>query len=305
MGVALAILMHVDPHQLRTFVTVARRGSFSKAAEELGYTQSAVSQHIAALESDLGAVLLSRRPVTPTSAGARLLEHAGPLLLRLEAARADIARLTAAPTSRLVAALSPLAITPHVADALSSFDLTLRVLDRDAIPAAVATGAVDFGLTDGIAAPNDPLYLPDVGLLTTVAVVEQPLVVVLPDDHPLAGRAGLRLPDLADARWIDAPGTGIPLSRLRSVGGTGGFRASVRYEGTDVRGVIALAAAGHGLTLLPRGVAHGVPISSPPLVHRVELLHSGLPQGLVESLTQGLGSDRIQGRTLPNRTSSP
>ena len=48
---------------LRTFVTVVRLGSFSAAAQELGYTQSAVSQQIAALEHDLGVALLHRRPV--------------------------------------------------------------------------------------------------------------------------------------------------------------------------------------------------------------------------------------------------
>ncbi|HEY3508870.1 MULTISPECIES: LysR family transcriptional regulator [Kribbella] len=70
----------MDPHLLRTFVAVASCGSFSAAAEQLGYTQSAVSQHIAALESDLGTPLLHRRPVVPTPSGERLLEHAGPLL---------------------------------------------------------------------------------------------------------------------------------------------------------------------------------------------------------------------------------
>ncbi|NUS03412.1 MAG: LysR family transcriptional regulator, partial [Nonomuraea sp.] len=82
----------MDPNLLRTFVTVARHGSFSAAATELGYTQSAISQQIAALEADLGLPLLSRRPVEPTAAGLRLLEHAGPLLLRLRAARADVLR---------------------------------------------------------------------------------------------------------------------------------------------------------------------------------------------------------------------
>ncbi|MFC5828966.1 LysR family transcriptional regulator [Nonomuraea insulae] len=77
----------MDPHLLTTFVTVARTGSFSAAAAELGYTQSAVSQQIAALETDLGLPLLRRRPVEPTPAGLRLLEHAGPLLLRLRAAQ--------------------------------------------------------------------------------------------------------------------------------------------------------------------------------------------------------------------------
>ncbi|WP_460370837.1 LysR family transcriptional regulator, partial [Actinocorallia lasiicapitis] len=83
----------MDPHLLRTFVTVARLGSFSAAATELGYTQSAVSQHIAGLEQELGAALLTRRPVAPTPVGDRLMEHAVPLLLRLDAARDDIARL--------------------------------------------------------------------------------------------------------------------------------------------------------------------------------------------------------------------
>ncbi|WP_449066131.1 LysR family transcriptional regulator, partial [Planomonospora algeriensis] len=68
----------MDPHLLRTFVTVADLRSFSAAAERLGYTQSAVSQQIAALEADLGVALLGRRPVAPTPAGRRLLEHAGP-----------------------------------------------------------------------------------------------------------------------------------------------------------------------------------------------------------------------------------
>ena len=57
----------MDPHLLRTYVTVARLASFSEAARELGYTQSAVSQHIQALEQDLGAPLLTRRPVLPTA----------------------------------------------------------------------------------------------------------------------------------------------------------------------------------------------------------------------------------------------
>ncbi|MFC7648989.1 LysR family transcriptional regulator [Streptosporangium lutulentum] len=89
----------MDPHLLRTFVTVVHRGSFSAAAEDLGYTQSAVSQQIAVLEADLGLALVHRRPVTPTPAGERLLEHAGPLLLRHRAARADVLRAAAGRSS--------------------------------------------------------------------------------------------------------------------------------------------------------------------------------------------------------------
>ncbi|MET9952000.1 LysR family transcriptional regulator [Streptomyces sp. NPDC006339] len=295
----------MDPHLLRTYVAVARLGSFSEAARALGYTQSAVSQHIAALEGDLGLPLLTRRPVAPTPAGERLLEHAGSLLLRLDAARADLARFAAPPRETLTLVASPLALHPRPLAVLPATGVTLRVLPRDEVPAAVATGAADLGLVDGVAAPSDPLRLPDVAPLTARRVAEEPLAVVLPADHPLACRAGLDLADLVDARWLDAPDAGIPLDRLRAAHGGpagSGFRAALRCEGTDVRTVAALAAAGHGLALLPAsaGVAAGVaaggpgagalvPLAAPRLVHRTELLHAGgEPVGPVAELVRRL-----------------
>jgi DNA-binding transcriptional LysR family regulator len=276
----------VDTHLLRTFVTVARRGSFSAAADELGYTQSAVSQHIASLEADLRTPLLHRRPVGVTEAGARLLEHAEPLLLRLAAARADVRRLVTAPPEHLVVGASALALTGGFASRLADLrsqrpevSVTVRTLSRPEIPARVADGTLDVGLVDGVAAPTDPLPLPDVGPLHAVALAEEPLVVVLPPDHPLADRQALDLPHLADARWIDAPEAAMPLDRLRTASGTDGFRPSLRYEGPDVRGLINLATAGHGLALLPRSAANGVPLLR--LLHRVELLHGGPAAGLL------------------------
>jgi DNA-binding transcriptional LysR family regulator len=277
----------VDPHLLRTFVAVARYGSFSAAAVELGYTQSAVSQHIAALEGDLKTPLLSRRPVALTDAGARLLEHAEPLLLRLAAARADVTRLAASPATALVVGASALtaagfaATLAGVRSARPLTSVTVRVLERAAIVAKVADGTLDLGLVDGIAAPTDPLHLPDVGPLTALAVAQEPLAVLLPYGHPLSGRPGLHLADLADARWIDAPETAMPLDRLRAASGSDGYRPSLRYEGTDVRGLIALAAAGHGLALLPESVVRGVagvavPLTVPRLTHRIEVLYGGL-----------------------------
>ncbi|HYA53719.1 MAG TPA: LysR family transcriptional regulator [Streptosporangiaceae bacterium] len=277
----------MDPHLLRTFMAVADLGSFSLAASRLGYTQSAVSQQIAALEADLGAVLLHRRPVTVTEAGARLLEHAGPILLRLDAARAEVARVAAPPPARLVLGLAPLAMTEVAVLALAGIRpshprlaVTLQVTGREAVGAAVAAGTLDLGLVDGAAAPGDPLRL-DIGPATAVMVAERELAVVLPGGHPLAGRSALRLEDLADARWLDAPDTGMPLADLRAATGSDGFRPALRYEGTDVRTLIALASAEHGLTVLPRPVVDaapgvtGVPLSWPPLVHRTEIIRGG------------------------------
>ncbi|MET9100588.1 LysR family transcriptional regulator [Streptomyces antibioticus] len=286
----------MDPHLLRTFVTVARLASFSEAARELGYTQSAVSQHIAALEQDLGALLLTRRPVAPTTAGERLLEHAGPLLLRLEAARADVVRLAAAPDLGLTLAAAPTALTPRVLAAFPAAGVTLRVPARAAVPAAVAAGTADLGLVDGLAAPSDPLRLPDVAPLTTYGVAEEPVCVLLPEAHPLARRGGLRLGDLADARWLDAPDTALPLEELRAANGGRGFRPALRYDGTDVRALTGLAAAGHGLAVLPRTVAAGVPgavavpLTAPRVVHRIELVYAGTPTGAAAALVTALSA---------------
>lgn len=98
----------------------------------------------------------------------------------------------------------------------------------------LAGGALDIGLVDGMAAPSDPLRLPGLWPLTTRIIAESPLVVALPDDHPLAQRTGLRLADLADARWIDAPDAAVPLDQLRVLDGQGGYRAGLRFEGFNL-----------------------------------------------------------------------
>jgi DNA-binding transcriptional LysR family regulator len=279
----------VDTNLLRTFVAVARCGSFSAAARDLGYTQSAVSQQVAALEHDLGVALLHRRPVAPTEAGQRLLEHAAPILLRLGAARADVQRLSGAPPTRLLVGVSPLVDTQPITAALVELQqsmprvsLTLQVTDRDTVTSAIAEGAIDLGLVDGVTAASDPLHLRDAGPLTTTAVAERPVVIAMPNAHPLATRKRVSLDDLVDARWIDAPDTATPLTHLRAIAGADGFRASLRYDGTDVRTLLTLVAAGGGLALLPQHVvgnrpdATAIPLSAPRLVHRTELVHGHL-----------------------------
>lgn len=156
--------------------------------------------------------------------------------------------------------------------------LVLRVVARDELVRQVATDALDLGLLDGFSAPNDPLPVTELGPAEITAYGQQPAVVALPRTHPLAVRSALALADLAVARWIDAPDVAAPLPQLRAAAGTDGFRSAVRYDGTDVAGLLAVVAAGHGLALLPAGPvrAHpelvGVDLGEPRLVHRVELV---------------------------------
>ncbi|MEV4567949.1 LysR family transcriptional regulator [Nonomuraea sp. NPDC049419] len=93
----------------------------------------------------------------------------------------------------------------------------------------------------------------------------------------------------ADARWLRTPL--CPLPRLRELVG-GGFPAAVGYDGEDVHTVLNLVAAGHGLTLLPASAGPGpcaaVRLAEPRLVHRVELLHTTLPDGPVSEVAATL-----------------
>jgi DNA-binding transcriptional LysR family regulator len=279
----------VEAQLLRTFVTVARLRSFSAAAVELGYTQAAISQQIAALEGDLKVCLLNRRPVTPTEAGARLLEHAEPILLGLDAARADVTRMTRPPSAALVVGMTPLAggsqALPLALAALRQrmprLDVTVQLGGRDNVLTAVARGDLDLGLTDGLAARGDPL--PGFAALTAVGLSQVGVAVVLPPDHPLAGRACVRLTDLADARWIEARDI-APLAEIRRLAGVEGFRPAFRYDGSDTLSLIRLAAAGHGLVLLPETALPvtgltTIPVTAPRVVHRLELVHGTLRDG--------------------------
>jgi hypothetical protein len=106
------------------------------------------------------------------------------------------------------------------------------------------------------AAQTDPL--PVLAPLSAVGVTEGEVSVVLPADYPLASRSGLRLADLADARWIEAPDVAPALADIRRAADTDGFRAAFRYDGTDTLPLVRLAAAGLGLTLLPMTVTSAV-----------------------------------------------
>lgn len=98
----------MEVRDLRALLAVVRCGSFTVAARELGFTQSAVSQQVAALEAELGQQLVERRPVRATPAGRRLAEHAAHVLLRLDVAQSELAHLSRGP-SEVSVALSPLA----------------------------------------------------------------------------------------------------------------------------------------------------------------------------------------------------
>jgi len=276
----------MEIRDLRSLVAVARTGSFTQAAKDLGYTQSAVSQHIANLERSVGRTLLTRRPVRLTEVGSRLAEHAAHVVLRIDVATSELA-IVDEPSAEVRVAMTPLADGRHVARGLRRIRATagggrirLVTCSSDEAVQAVASGACDLALVDGIVAPSSPLAATDAGLLRAFVVGEDALVVAVPADHPLRGDS-IDLDALFDAQWVSAPALVRDLADLmhlpRSAARVTQASAFV-FDGADVMTLLELVAAGHGLALLPRRactLVEGVrtlAVRRPALVHRTELL---------------------------------
>ena len=244
-------------NRLRILVEVASRGSFSAAADSLSYTQSAVSQQIAALEAETGVTLLERLPrgVRLTPAGQVLLEYAEGIIARLHAAEAEMAaiaglrggqlRMASFPTAG--ATLMPLAIAIFRAQHPEVM-LTLAEGEPEEIGPRLSAGEFDIALLFEFEETSESLG-PD---LVRVALFEDPMFLALPADHPLAGRPTLRLEDLRAEAWIQTSASS-PCARhvVRSCHGAG-FDPVVSFESDDYQTVQGLVAAGVGVALIPK-----------------------------------------------------
>ena len=121
---------------IRVLCELAARGSFSAAAQALGLTQSAVSQHVAALERQTGLALIQRgtRPAELTEAGAALVRHGTAISARLDSAEQELAEIAGRRAGRLRFGSFPTALTTFVPAALARLRsqhpaLTLTVVD--------------------------------------------------------------------------------------------------------------------------------------------------------------------------------
>jgi DNA-binding transcriptional LysR family regulator len=248
--------------RLRVLTEVLQRGSFSAAAEALSYTQSAVSQAIARLEAETGAPLVvrGRRGVRPTAAGATLAEHAEAIFAQVEAAEADLAavmgvrggRLRVASFPSAGATLMPLAIATF-RDRHPDVSLTLAEGEPEEIAPRLRAGEFDLALLFEFAGVRER---PGAGL-KTIRLLDDPMHVVLPADHPLAEKRALRLADLQDEEWVQTSASS-PCARhvVRSCLAAG-FEPNVTFESDDYETVQGLVAAGVGVALIPRlAVAH-------------------------------------------------
>jgi DNA-binding transcriptional LysR family regulator len=283
----------LDVRRLRVLSEVAARGSFSAAAEALTLTQSAVSQHVAALEREVGLPLVERgtRPVELTEAGHALTRHATGIFARLDGAEQELGEIAGRRDGRLRFGSFPTALATFVPPAFAHFrrrhaEVTLAVVDdhlQRLIPRLEA-GELDLALI------YDHESLPEIAArdLERIALFDDAFRAVLPAGHRLARRRrSLELADLGGEPWIG----GAPTSAwFRVVGHAcrqAGFAPKVGFASDDYVAIQALVAAGLGVSVIP-----GLAVAHPLPGVEVRTLRSGAP---VRRISAARPRDAYQG----------
>jgi molybdate transport repressor ModE-like protein len=249
----------LDVRRLRVLREVALRGSFSAAAEALTYSQSAVSQQIAALEREAGTRLVERqgRGIRLTDAGRALVRRADAILVELAAADAELQAIAGLRAGRVrvstfasaATALLPAAVTAfRAAHPAVQVELSLVEATEEAI-GGLRTGRADLVLV------ARPAGEPPTDQVEAHRLLEDPMLAVLPGGHRLARRRTLRLDDLAGEPWVlgGGPGCSDRATILRACHAAGFEpRVTVDFPTDDYNATQGMVAAGAGVTLLPR-----------------------------------------------------
>jgi len=281
----------LDVRRLRLLRELHARGTVTAVAEALAYTPSAVSQQLAVLEREAGVELLERvgRGVRLTEAGRALVDHTEAVLARLEAAEADLAAAGSGEVSgRLRIACFQTAARGLVVPVLTSLprrhpDLRLELREMEAEEALplLRLGDVDVVVAEEYEHAPRPL---DPGIERTVVCLD-PMLVVLPEDHPEAAHGGpVALASLAGEQWVSANlGTTYAEFMASACRSLGGFEPDVRHRAYDVALLSELVAEDRAVALLPSlgrpGMVPGVAIRPPREAALVRRVFSAVREG--------------------------
>jgi DNA-binding transcriptional LysR family regulator len=254
--------------QLEAFVAVAETLHFGRAAERLHLSQSALSRQITQLEQELGVVLLrrSRHGVELHPAGhaylrglrepLRLLERASDLARRTERGEAGELRIGHVDSSAYE--LLPAALR-RFREARPAVSLTVEEASSGVILNGLIARRLDVGLV------RPPIH-PHV--LQHQLVVEEPFVLALQQDHPLADHQTVELRALAGEDLVIPPRREVPElhDRIVQLCVGAGFTPNLAYEATPLASVLPVVAAGLGVALVPDGLSRH--FRAPGLIYR-------------------------------------
>jgi DNA-binding transcriptional LysR family regulator len=271
-----------SPTGLRVLLEVSQRGSFTAAARALGYTQSAVSRQVAALETAAGQPVFERRRdgVVLTAAGSKLLVRAVRILDEMDAATRELAGVpvTAGPVRVGAFPTAAAALLPGVLSSLPrNLVVSLREGGTPALTRSLRVGTLDLAVL-AQAPPFRPLDT-EVPALQVIALAERELLLCVGAGHPFASRSAVEIDELAGQTWVAGRSdTGEILPGVWP--GLPG-RPDIRYVVRDWWAKLRLVAAGLAITtippvaldLLPNDVRVVAVRGEPPEIRRLVLGH--------------------------------
>jgi DNA-binding transcriptional LysR family regulator len=249
----------MELRHLRYFVALAEELHFGRAAEKLHISQPPLSMQIRALENELGVTLLKRtqRHVSLTQAGDALLGEARHILARVEQAVLTTKRAGRGEIGELAIGFISVADYNVLPAVLREFrrrfplvNLTLREATSDAQIRDLAAGRIDVGFV--LPPINEPS-------LESVPILREPLIVALPEKHPLARKRGkLALEKLKDAPFILFPRPNAPglYDDVVSCCKAAGFSPRVEQEAIQMQTIVSLVSAELGVALIPASLTN-------------------------------------------------
>jgi DNA-binding transcriptional LysR family regulator len=246
----------MDSKRVLTFRAVAHHRSFTRAAKQLALSQPSVSHQVAALEREICARLLDRRPggLQLTRAGEVLLVHADAIAERFDLAALQLAEIADEERTLLKVGAFPTALAGFVPTAVAR----VRALHPDALvtvdegaagelPARVRSGELHLAVSSQDAALPRREYEG----VERRDLLHEPFLVALPPDHRLARRRAVRLSDLANEDWTAAFTDGLIVRACRAAG----FEPRLVSLTRDQLAIRALIMRGLAVTLAPRLLA--------------------------------------------------
>jgi DNA-binding transcriptional LysR family regulator len=277
----------LDLRRLQIFAAVVEGGSFTAAASALFLSQQAVSQQIAILEREAGVPLVERLPrgIRLTQAGELLAERAAKLLAEAAVVEQELrqfgtgvreVRLGAFPTAG--ADLVPVAIKTF-RERHPDVRVVLEPAHTNDVAAQLHSARIQVGIVwDYDFAPQhtDPVF-------ERIELLDDPLRIVLPIDHPAAGESQLALSMLAEEPWILRAHRPPYAQAFEAMCRIAGFEPRVVFRADDYYSVQGLVAAGIGVGLVPqlsltprRPDIVALPMAPPAFSRRITAL--ALPQ---------------------------
>ncbi|HEY2429899.1 MAG TPA: LysR family transcriptional regulator [Acidimicrobiales bacterium] len=301
----------MDLRQLAALVAVADHGGFSAAADALHTVQSNVSSHVARLERELGVTLVDRHGGKLTEEGALVVARARRISGELEGAVSDLAALRheiVGPARLGMIGTTARWLVPRVLAMVSERHPGVHLVVVDATSTSLEPRLLAGELD--LAVVNLPVPGRD---LTCESLFDEDLLLVVPAGHPLAGRAGLEMAELADVELIlPPPGTAFR-GELDAAAVTAGVVLRPMAEVDGLRLIAGMAMEGRGPAIVPAtGVSgpsdpdlwralpvRGLPRRRVGVAQRRRSLPAAPTTAVLEVLRQVVGAAELQGLHPP------